>query len=206
MINPLIKKFGYPRSRNNFVVAMLANNFYAGIDLSIGLRIGGFHTDDGTIQPNNKWGKLAGGHRLNAPHNFDINSSVYVVRDVIDTAFSIYNFKKKFIKNKMGDITFKEFTESKLDFVLWPFPGSKELKGMTPIGAIEEHHRRWKSTGIYIIDSDELYLYPIKSLRKIKNDLNLSCKHPFKVVKNLVGFVPYKGTVGNGRKELRKCD
>ena len=171
------------------------------MDVLGNLNTSGFRNYTGEVIRGNPWGQLHGGHHLHPPSGTDISQCIYMKRDVMDTAFSIYNFKLPSIKRKWGDLSFKEFININLKKPYWRFTGYKETMGLTVIESIIKHHRIWENTGIYTVEYEELYKKPRIILRRIGNKFNLSHNAPLQPLKTLVGWKPAKGKPNEGRKE-----
>lgn len=187
-MNKLVKVYSHRRSGTNFLCGLLYVNYYNGIDMRSDTEreIKGryFQTLEGEKVRYNQWAGLFGSHSPIPPHDLFISNSIYMRRDPVDTAYSLY-------RRADLDMTFKEYLDEK-------------FKGKTIIEHIEEHHRNWEQTKIYIVDYEDLYKYLFSTMEKIEKRFDLKRLNPEIQTIGKVGWNPGKGIPGEGRRVLNE--
>jgi|26BtaG_2_1085354.scaffolds.fasta_scaffold15978_2 hypothetical protein len=201
-MNELIHVFGHPRSGNNFILGSIYINFYDGEELPGRFKLRGFRNHKNKVVPGAPWAQLHGGHHLRKPPEYPLNRCLYVKRDVLDTAFSVYTFRNKKCRRKQQPVTFDRYIKVKWRFPYWNFPKAGLLKNKNIIEAIKEHHRVWDSLGIFTVTYEEMFYHPIRTLNRIKKYFGLHNKKPLRKLKNKVGWKAAKARPDQGWKEL----
>ena len=200
-MNDIIKVYGHPRSGNNFLLATMYVNFYKDMDIKVGAPLGAFIDENGIEWKGNKYKVLFGNHLVNI-NDAPITRAIYIKRNPLDTAYSIYIFQKS--RNKLPrpvrNMTFPEYLKAEIQ---WAYFGRRRWKfaiGKTILEAIRTHHRIWESSGIYVVEYEDLKEHPHQTIRGIARHFNLHFVPPIQVIDHLVGWTPNKGRIGEGRK------
>lgn len=96
-----VRVYSYRRSGTNLLCAYLFKNFYEGTDMWRGAETRSgpdldmnkmFYDDEGQISSRNKWAILFGGHGVEDLTRADVDRSIYLYRNEMDTARSLYRF------------------------------------------------------------------------------------------------------------------
>jgi len=187
-MNKIVKVYSHKRSGTNFLCGLLYINYYKGMSLESGEDHTGiegkfFVTLNGNEVNYNQWGKLFGSHELTPPPNLDLSSSIYIKRDPVDTAYSLYNLP----------ITKKNFCGSFEDYI-----NTGILK------RIELHHKNWEGSGIYTVEYEHLYYDVVGTLEKIESNFGLSRINPDVQMIGKVGWTPGKAIPHEGRRVLNE--
>lgn len=195
--NKIMKVYSHRRSGTNFLCGLLYVNYYKGIDMKSEeeTTISGryFVSSEGLKVRYNEWGDLFGSHSSHPPKNLDLSTSLYIRRDPVDTAYSLYaRSKKRRKEEQLVDKTFSEYVNRKQD------------GGLTIIESIEKHHKNWEKTGVYIIDYEDLCENPIKVLEKIEEKFGLVRMNPEIQMVGKVGWTPGRGVPNEGRRVLHE--
>jgi len=196
-MNRLIYVFGHPRSGNNFLMAILALNFYNGINLETTEYTSGsnFVTDDGKIQHHNKWGKIFGGHHFRKPPHYRNADCIYIKRTPMDVVYSFWRRKQMLPKGIKG-ISFKDFLSHKMKYKHSHNPN-------VPIRIIDNvisHQKSWNRPRIYTVSYEDLCCDPVTTIKKIARHFKLIYEPPIKLLTEKVGWNPRKGVPREGVK------
>ena len=186
--------YGHPRAGNNFLMALLAKNFYDGIDLSgevvgfghwtrkneVGMYVDGKERYAGI----NKYGKLAGSH---ANLKSALEDSIYITRDCRAVWVSIW-CNNIFRRKEDDDVSFKDFMWRQLDWY-WDFNNEAVIRQM-PIIHWYYYILSW-SAKIYTVKWEDLVLRLFDVLANIEEHYGLIRSHKdFQLVDGLVGWFP----------------
>jgi hypothetical protein len=187
IMNDIIKVWSFRRSGTNYLCGTLYINFYQDRELEVTQedddRNKIFNTNDKIKIHYNKWKFIFGGHHFHPPKNLDLKRNIYIKRDPLDTAYSLYAFRKD---HEAKGLTFKEYID-KFDL----------------IQKVKDHNDIWEATGIYTVHYEDIYENTAKvmeevekhfGLKRLNTDIiSLDCK---------VGWNPNKGVLGEGLKNL----
>ena len=175
-------------------------NYYKGMDLKSKTEseIDGryFVSLDGSTVRYNEWGGLFGSHSPNPPKNLDLDSSIYIRRDPVDTAYSLYNRGKKIKSRRKHEEQMGLSDETFTDYV------KRKQKGFTIVEHIKIHHKNWENTGIYIVDYEDLYKDPIIIMVSIEERFGLKRLQPKIELIGKVGWTPGRGIPNEGGRAL----
>lgn len=180
----MIRVYSHPRSGTNYLMALLAENFYSGIDVSTGKpgHIG--HWSNRIKVKDNKYGKLFGNHLL-YNKSIDTKQSIYIYRDGRSVALSLFR-AKQFINKSMHKMPFSEFVRADIDWL--NTPGKKTNKKMNIFSHWKRHLANWKTSGVYMVRYETLVNSPYKALSDIASQFGLQFTNLVNVGK--VGWFP----------------
>jgi hypothetical protein len=194
-----LKVYGFPRSGNHFLMALLAANFYQKEHLATpGGQVG--HWADRATVPNSEHGQLAGHHF--PPRDYDPRTALYIYRDGRAAAASLWR-SPHFVNPawKAQGMTFSEFIRTPLDWS-WS-PGMRWKNQHTVIGHWWYHLELWRQApALYKVQYEWLCADPGAVLDMIASRTDdLTIVPQAAVPGNLVGWFPSGGTL-DGWREL----
>lgn len=192
----MLKVYGHPRSGNNYIMALLALNYYVGEDVS---GSGGYigHWTKRTWMPEIEYGKLAGHHK-SPIWGYDPTNSIYVYRDGRAVSASLYR-TQQFVNSEWEGMAFDDFIRKELD---WQFsPGRHIYPNCNIIEHWRDHLVGWQGRRIHKIQYELAVLDPKQVLDSISDRFGLPTKERYDVPDQLVGWFPSGGML-TGWREL----
>lgn len=201
----IIRVYGHPRSGNNLLMALLALNFYPGMNLETRGRIG--HWNNRVLNQHNPYGKLAGTHlAFHDVKNKVVRPCIYVYRDGPAVAYSLWR-TKHFQPPENASMTLS-------DFLRWPLdwcgsPGNP--KGFAQVIAA---HWKWHLQSWAVRATDDILKVRYETLvqdpgqvrREIAQFYKVKPVKGLKLVKKKVGWFPNEGTIDAWRSHFSDAD
>lgn len=192
----MLKVYGHPRSGNNYIMALLALNFYPDKDVSTG---GGYigHWAKRVWIHKIEFGKLAGHHRSPA-WGYDPTNSIYVYRDGRAVIASLYR-TQQFVNPEWEGMEFSDFIRRELD---WQHsPGRRIYPGHNIIEHWLDHLEGWEKVRIHKVQYERAVCDAGKVLELIAHRFGLPAREKYEVPSRLVGWFPSGGML-TGWREL----
>lgn len=198
--NHLVKVYSHQRSGTNYLMAMLAHNFFHNVNLKTAEdpdRSSNFYDEHGNTAKFNKWGKLFGGHKPRPLTAVEIKRAIYIKRDPLDTAYSV------FMRKDMLPGYVKESCKTFDHFIQMDIYQYDMTKWRTIVDQIKWHHDYYRKMQLFTVLYEDLLTDEGASrwMFKIARYFNLQFCHDEIVFQHeLVGWDPHKGVKGLGNK------
>ena len=186
----MLKVYGHPRSGNYYLMTLLALNYYANEDVSIGEGFVG-HWADRTWVPGSEYGKLAG-HHGPPRRGFDPANAIYIYRDGRAVIASLYR-SQHFMNPEWEEMDFSQFIRTPLDWVF--SPGRQSYPECNVIEHWHNHLKMWQDEHIHKAQYERA-VYDAKAvLDSIADKFGLPTREVYELPDRLVGWYPSGGKV-----------
>lgn len=195
--NPFIKIFGHPRSGTHYMNALLAKNFYPGVDMRR-TGVSGHWADRGPTKRVDNCG-LIGGNAFYRRNNRSNSNSVYVFRDGRDVALSLWR-TKSMMHPDWRELPLREYLRRQLDWEQSCGLRAKVGSNFTIAEHWVYHLSSWleHQYRILMVRFEDVVRHPILTLKNVASffDFEYGSLEP---VTELVGHSPNEGRVGRWR-------
>lgn len=191
----MIKVYSHPRSGSNYLMALLARNFWPAVDLSRrNVKIG--HWSKRIPQPVNPYGQLFGHHGF-PRRGYVVDEALYVYRDGRAAIASLW-LTPQFWRGD-SKMPLSNFLRQKLD---WQgSPGFRDNPGLNVVQHWVKHLEEWRAAGVYAVRYEELVQDAEAVLPGVARRFGLREPEQYAGVDEPVGWFPTGNRV-DGWKEL----